>query len=150
MSGINGTVAVSGITEDVTVALPTFSIAGINFDDYSKIKTLWLPSEANSANIKNFQDDGSDYTVPADHVFIAIKFTGLIEGVDTVCRIGEGLVAGDIVKDVLSLGVGTGKPCMEDVMGIFAETKYIKAKTNHSTNGLKENSALYGIEVSTL
>lgn len=126
-----------------------FSMAGVNFTDYSKIKTLWMPSEANSANIKNFQDDGSDYTVPADHVFIAVRFAGSVEGVDTMCRIGEGLVGGDIVKDVLSLGVGTGKPFMENLVGVFAATKYIKAKTDHSTNGLKANSALYGIEIST-
>jgi len=124
-----------------------FTIDGINFNDYSLIKTLWLPSEANQLATVNFQDAGSDYTVPADHVFIATKVTARIEGVDTVARIGEGLVGGDIVKDVLSLGVGTGYPFMEKVMGVYAATKYIKAKTNHNTNGMSANSALYGIEV---
>jgi len=126
-----------------------FTINGINFNDYSLIKTLWLPSEANSVTKVNFQDpdDSEDYTVPTGHVFIAYRFAGRIEGVDTVGRIGEGLVAGDIVKDVLSLGVGTGKPFMEDVLGVYAATKYIKARTNHTTNGMSANSALYGIEV---
>ena len=124
-----------------------FSIGGVNFDDYTKIKTLWLPTEANQITKVNFQDGGSDYTVPADHVFIAIKFAGCVEGVDTMGQIGEGLVADDIVKDVLSIGTGTGYPFMEDVMGVYAATKYIKAKTNHNTNGIKANSALYGIEV---
>lgn len=127
-----------------------FSMGGVNFDDYSKIKTLWLPSEANSVTKVNFQDNSLDYTVPSDHVFVALKFAGCVEGVDTVARIGEGLVGDDIVKDVLTLSNGTGKPFMEDVLGVFATTKYIKARTNHNTNGLKGNSALYGVEVSTV
>lgn len=145
--------AIVTAVEAVTAALAAlgyaFTIEGINFNDYTKIKTLWLPSEATSSAKVNFQVDSSDYVVPGSHVFIAIRFTGCIEGVDTVARIGEGASGDDITKDVLSLGVGTGKPFMENVLGVFAATKYIKARTDHGSNGLKANSALYGIEVST-
>lgn len=127
-----------------------FSMGGVNFDDYSLIKTLWLPSNASTTHV-NLQFEGVDYVIPGNSIFIGLKISGYIfpGNGQTFAFFGEGLVADNIVQHVLSFSDGTEKCFMKDVMGVFGagDNKYIKGGTDNGSVNLFANSALYGVEV---
>ena len=130
-----------------------FSMGGANFNGSSKIKTLWLPSNASTTH-DNLQFEGADYVIPSDSVFIGLKISGWIfpGAGQTLAYFGEGLVDGSIVQHVLSFSGGNELAFMLDVIGVFGTSdpgvnKYIKAGTDNANVYLYANSALYGVEV---
>ena len=126
-----------------------FSIGGVNFNDYSKVKMLTLDSNADDAGPITLHDAGVDYQVPVGKVFIAFRALAKIEGTgSTIGRIGESDTAdGAISREVLKLANGTIYPFMVSIIGIFVAGKYVTGESDHGTYTMQTGTVLYGIEV---
>ena len=127
-----------------------FSINGVNFDGYAKLKTLTLDGNAEDDDPITLHDAGVDYEVPGDKVFIAFQALVWLEQIAMVGRIGESDTADNaITKEVLKLGNGTQVPFMTDCYGVFAAGKFITAETDSSNDNyqIKSGSVLYGVEL---
>ena len=127
-----------------------FTINGVNFNGYAKIKNLLIPTGAKSGTPKTLQFEGADYKPDTNKIFVATK--ALIYMFDnatsTIARIGEGTDTPDeaISKQVLSLSHGTNLPFMEDCIGVFTEGKYIIADTTGNPS-IQTGSMLFGVEL---
>lgn len=150
------------MARDIDIGFPTSAvlvtleheIGGLTFDDYSKLKILYLSADADDATPRAMYDVATDaaYQVPEGKVFIAGKVAHYLD-FDTVCgRIGEAATSGGaITKDVLAFGTGTGYPGTNNVIGVFAATKYITAESSDSSGKyLRTPTLLYGVEVAVL
>ena len=124
-----------------------FSIGGVNFDDYTLIKTLWLPGGCNDTSQVTFKCGATSYQVPSTHAFIALRATAYILHAQILGRVGEASSdGGDIEQEVLSLGVGTANTFMVDVLGVFSAGSWIVGATNHQSTNMNA-CAIYGVEV---
>lgn len=127
-----------------------FSINGINFDGYENIKMLTLDGNAESDDPITLHDDGADYEVPADKVFIAFQALVWLEQIAMVGILGEsGTADAAIVKEVLKLGNGTQVPFMTDCYGVFTAGNFVTAESDSAADNytIKSGSVLYGVEI---
>jgi len=127
-----------------------FSINGVNFNGYAKIKSLTLDTNAYNDHAYTLHDAGVDYEVPANKVFIAFRACGWCEQIAMVGRIGESDTADTVItKEVIKLGNGTQVPFMVDCSGIFATGKFVTAESSSGSSNytLKSGTVLYGAEV---
>jgi len=127
-----------------------FSINGINFDGYTKLKTLTLDGNAEDDDPITLHDAGADYEVPSGKVFIAFQALVWLEQIAMVGRIGESDTAdAAISKEVLKLGNGTQVPFITDCYGVFTAGKFITAESDSNSDNytIKSGSVLYGVEV---
>ena len=128
-----------------------FSINGVNFDGPTNLKSLTLDGNAYSGNPITLHDGGDDYSVPANHVFVAFQALVWNQQLAMVGRIGEADTTANtaITKEVLKLSNGTLQPFMTDCYGVFAAGKFITAESNDgaSNYSLKSGSTLYGAEI---
>ena len=126
-------------------------------DDFDKIRQLTLPGDADDDNPVTFHDeDGNDYQVPADTIFISINGLFQVDNTSAIVRIGES-DAGDgaITREVVALtGIVLGLAASEwgnvsdgQMVGVFRAGKYVTAETHTSSYKLITDSVLYGIEV---
>ena len=129
-----------------------FTINGVNFNGYAKIKTLMLPSDCASGAFLTFHhwnDEGSevDYEVPTSKVFIAYQALVYESNAAGIGVVGETDVADTtpFTKEVLFLSNGTALPSMENCWGTFAAGNFVTASSISYT--FKSGSALYGVEV---
>ena len=128
-----------------------FTINGVNFNGYAKIKSLTLDSEAKDNVPITLHDGGVDYQVPSTKIFIAFQAMIYIYNASEMGRIGEADVKyGDgagITKEVLKLDNGTNLPFMTPCVGVFGSGKFITAETTSNSVAMKVGSILYGVEV---
>ena len=131
-----------------------FTINGVNFNGYAKIKTLMLPSDCASGAFVTFHHYNAggtevDYQVPSDPAKVFIAFQALVyESYATgIGVVGETAAANTtpFTKEVLFLSNGTASPSMENCYGSFAAGKYVTASSISYI--FKSGSALYGVEV---
>ena len=124
---------------------------GIAFDDYSLIKTLVLPSDAEDDVPITFHDeDGNNYQVPGGKVFIVGKVMVSLSSTTIMGRVGESNTAdGAISKEIVSglyVLVASGF-LAHDVLGVYATGKYVTGESNHSTSRLNAGTTVYGVEI---
>lgn len=136
-------------TIPTTTAL-THKVGSVSFSDYSKLKVLYLSANADDNTPKSMNDveTGAAYQVPAGYVFIAGKVSHYLDWNTVAGRIGEASSSGGaITKDVLAFGTGTTFPGTNNVIGVFAATKYITAESSDNSKSLRTPTLLYGVEV---
>ena len=145
----NGTTWVEKVTK---VAGYEFTINGVNFNGYAKIKTLMLPSDCASGafvTFHHYNDAGSevDYQVPEGSVFIAYQALAYESYETGIAVVGETDVENTtpFTKEVLFLANGTNTPFMTDCYGVFAAESFVTASSISYI--FKSGSALYGIEI---
>ncbi len=135
------------------MATNAFRVGGVATDDYSEIKILRLPSDAQDDDPITFHDSsGSDYQVPADHVFIAGLLLFQTSSSNAwPLRVGEsGSADGAIATEVILItGEDSGVWYHEEVMGVFTAGNYVTAESSDTDDNFLAQSTLYGIEVST-
>lgn len=148
------------MARDVDIGFPTAAvlvtleheIGGLAFDDYSKLKVLYLSANADDDTPKAMFDVETEaaYQVPTGKVFIAGKVSHYMD-FDTICgRIGEANTSGGAIsKDVLAFGTGTTYPDTNSVIGVFSADKYITAESSDNSKQLRTPTLLYGVEVAT-
>jgi len=127
-----------------------FTINGVNFDGYEKIKILTLDADAEDDDPQPLNFEGSPYKVPGTKVFIVFQALVKLQQTDLIGRIGEAESSGGVIsKEVLKLSNGTNLPFMTNCWGVFTADKYITAETNSSNDNyqIMSGSALYGVEV---
>ena len=136
--------------EAAGITILEHKIGCIYFDDYSKLKVLYLSANADDDTPRAMYDVATEaaYQVPTGKVFIAGRVTHYLD-FDTVCgRIGEAATSGGVIsKDVLAFGVGTGFPGTNDVIGVFSAGKYVTAESSDNSKQLRTPTVLYGVEV---
>jgi hypothetical protein len=128
---------------------------GIAFDDYSLAKILMLPTNTDDDPLYSFHDEaGSDYQVPAGHIFVAGKmFLGITPspGASAVGKIGESDTPdAALTKDNLSFPIPEAAVDYShylDVLIVFAAGKYITAQTSAGAIYIVAGTALYGVEI---
>lgn len=128
-----------------------FTINGINFDGYAKIKSLTLDTGAYNDHPQTLHDGGIDYKPASGTVFVAFQALAWNQQLEMVGRIGEGTATPNeaITKEVLKLSNGTNKPFMTNCYGVFTAGKYITAESNSGSSNycLQAGSVLYGAEI---
>jgi len=128
-----------------------FTVNGINFNDYTKIKALTLDTGAYNDHAQTFHDGGDDYKPDTGKAFISFQALVWNQQLEMVGRIGEGTAVANeaITKEVLKLSNGTNKPFMVDCIGVFTAGKYVTAESDSGSSNycLKAGTVLYGIEV---
>lgn len=127
-----------------------FTINGVNFDGYEKIKTLTLDGNAKDDVPVTLHDEGSDYEVGEGKVFIAFQALIYLEQNVAIGRIGEAASEnGAIAKEVLKFSNGTNLPFMTDCIGVFAAGTFVTAETDNTNTSYEmvSGSVLYGVEV---
>jgi len=132
-----------------------FTINGVNFNGYAKIKSLFLEANAKDdvpKTLHHYNDEGAleDYKVPEDKVFISFQAMIYLEQTTVIGRIGESDTAdGAISKEILKFSNGTNLPFITNCYGVFAAEKYITAETDSSNASYEmvSGSVLYGVEV---
>ena len=124
---------------------------GIAFDDKSLIKTLILPSPAADNVPITFHDNGTNYQVPVDKVFIAGKIMWAIESTNAYGRVGESDAAdGALTKEVINLSPHptTDRWLSEDVIGVYVAGKYVTGESSgDAPKYLSVGTILYGVEI---
>lgn len=128
-----------------------FTINGINFTGYAKIKSLTLDTGAYNDHPQTLHDGGVDYVVPENKAFVAFQALVWNQQLEMVGRIGEGTAVANeaITKEVLKLSNGTNKPFMTNCYGVFTAGKYITAESDSGSSNycLKSGTVLYGAEI---
>lgn len=127
-----------------------FTINGINFNGYAKIKSLTLDTNAYDSHPYTLHDAGVEYEVPEGKAFIAFQALAWNQQIAMVGRIGESDTAGAVItKEVLKLGNGTLLPFMTNCYGVFTEGKFITAESDSGSSNytLKSGTVLYGAEI---
>ena len=127
-----------------------FTINGVNFNGYAKIKTLTLDGNAEDDDPITLHDEGVDYVVPTGKVFICFQALVWLQQVQMIGRIGESDSAdGAITKEVLKLSQGNTLPFLTNCHGVFTAGKYITAETDSASDNytIQSGSVLYGVEV---
>lgn len=131
----------------------THKIGAVSFSDYSKVKSLYLPSDARDASPKSFFDNatGAVYIVPAGKVFIAGLVSYYLDYKYCAGRIGEGTTLnGQISREQMCFGTGTTFPDQTEQIGVFRNVAdgggYVNGESS-SGHKLRVPTFLYGIEM---
>lgn len=157
--------AIVTATEDVRIAVAAlgyeFTIRGINFNGYAKIKSLMLDTGAYNDHPQTLHFEGVDYRVPKNGIDgyggvnkIFVSFQALVwnQQLDMVGRIGESDAADGVIEaagEILKLSNGTKLPFMTNCTGVFRTGKFVTAESSNgsSTYCLKSGAVLYGVEI---
>jgi len=122
----------------------------VSTDDYSLIKTLVLPSNAEDDVPITFHEDGVDYQVPASHIFAAARILYRVSNASILGRIGESASAdGAIATERIQISNSDTDWHYEDVGSIFTASTYITGESNNSYYYLYADTTLYGAEIDT-
>lgn len=132
-----------------------FTIKGVNFNGYAKIKSLFLEGDAEDDDpitLHHYNVGGTleDYQVPTGKVFISFQALVWLQQVQMVGRIGESDAFDEaITKDILKFSQGNTLPFITDCYGVFAAGKFVTAETDSASNTyqIKSGTVLYGVEV---
>ena len=122
---------------------------GIAFDDYSLAKILFQPALCGLTFEATFHDeDGSNYQVPASHIFVAGYMSYKVETNADVGAIGESdVVDGTLTKTLLIRGQTTAQWEWLKVMAVFAAGKYVTGSSQNAAWRIEYNTVLYGVEI---
>ena len=122
---------------------------GIAFDDYSLAKILRLPAfSAKTAEITFHDEAGSNYQVPASHIFVAGYMSYKVETDADIGAIGESdVVDSTLTKTLLIRGQTTAQWEWLKVMAVFAAGKYVTGSSQNAAWRIVNDTILYGVEV---
>ncbi len=131
------------------MAVVAYKWGGISFDDYSLIKTLILPSDADTVE-KTFHDGGANYQVPSGKVFIVGRVMWGCNSSANMRRVGESVAADGPLSPVvfqLSPPLASNLWQYEEVIGVFTAGKYVTGDSVAGGNDLQSGTTLYGVEI---
>lgn len=136
------------------MAVIAYKWGGIAFDDKSLIKSLHLPLEAQIGAKITFHDEaGDNYQVPAGKVFIVGRVSGLFEckvAEPHIVYIGESDALDDSLTKILyqkPVAANTSLHVSEEILILFAATKYVTADSDNANTVHHPGGMLYGVEI---